>query len=87
MSVLYFLFLTGTLCMCCGVFIAIFFSVIFVACVVLYALHLKPAEADPQNTRTFHIAPLSAIELDLDKHKIVSYCMSIVQCNNKNKQG
>ena len=56
--------------MCCGAFIAIFFFVIFVTCVVLLALHLNPVEADPQNTHTFHIAPLSAIELDLDKHKI-----------------
>ena len=70
MSVLYFLFLTGTLCMCCGVLVAIFFFVVFIVCVVFLALHLKPAEADPKNNHTFHIAPLSTIELDLDKHKI-----------------
>ena len=56
--------------MLCGMLIAILFLATFVLCVVMLILYWKPTEINPQKIHSIHIAPLSVIALDLDKHKI-----------------
>ena len=63
-------FLIGKICTLCGMLIAILFLAKFVLCVVMLILYWQPTDINPQKIHPIHIAPLSVIALDLDKHKI-----------------
>ena len=58
--------------MLCGVLIATLFLIKFVLCVVMLILYWQPTDIKQEKIHPIHVAPLSVIALDLDKHKIDS---------------
>ena len=59
--------LTDKTCTWCGVLIAL---LSFAICVLLLGWYSRPIKTSLQNPNTFHIAPLSVIEVNLNKYNI-----------------